>query len=164
MSFQLDDIFFLENYETLLVIENHIYLSQKKYFSLDHFKNERYSDKNLVEIKIEEISKINFNSIGEQVEIETKLKSFRLIFSGNKMMLKFVSRIEPFLILEKTEKDLNRTQKIIPSLFIAIIIIIICFLFGIVNNVILLIGLLLAIYQTYKMYGNSINVEYIKRK
>lgn len=164
MSFQLDDIFFLENYETLLVIENHIYLSQKKYFSLDHFKNERYSDKNLVEIKIEEISKINFNSIGEQVEIETKLKSFRLIFSGNKMMLKFVSRIELFLILEKTEKDLNRTQKIIPSLFIAIIIIIICFLFGIVNNVILLIGLLLAIYQTYKMYGNSINVEYIKRK
>ena len=164
MSFELDDIFFLENYETLLVIENHIYLSQKKYFSLDHFKNERYSDKNLIEIKIEEISKINFNSIGEQVEIETKLKSFRLIFSGNKMMLKFVSRIEPFLILEKTEKDLNRTQKIIPSLFIAIIIIIICFLFGIVNNVILLIGLLLAIYQTYKMYGNSINVEYIKRK
>ena len=164
MSFELDDIFFLENYETLLVIENHIYLSQKKYFSLDHFKNERYSDKNLIEIKIEEISKINFNSIGEQVEIETKLKSFRLIFSGNKMMLKFVSRIEPFLILEKTEKDLNRTQKIIPSLFIAIIIIIICFLFGIVNNVILLIGLLLAIYQTYKMYGNSMNVEYIKRK
>ena len=164
MSFELDDIFFLENYETLLVIENHIYLSQKKYFSLDHFKNERYSDKNLIEIKIEEILKINFNSIGEQVEIETKLKSFRLIFSGNKMMLKFVSRIEPFLILEKTEKDLNRTQKIIPSLFIAIIIIIICFLFGIVNNVILLIGLLLAIYQTYKMYGNSINVEYIKRK
>ena len=164
MSFELDDIFFLENYETLLVIENHIYLSQKKYFSLDHFKNERYSDKNLIEIKIEEISKIKFNSIGEQVEIETKLKSFRLIFSGNKMMLKFVSRIEPFLILEKTEKDLNRTQKIIPSLFIAIIIIIICFLFGIVNNVILLIGLLLAIYQTYKMYGNSINVEYIKRK
>lgn len=164
MSFELDDIFFLENYETLLVINNHIYLSQKKYFSIDHFKNERHSDKNLIKIKIEDILKINFNSTGEQVEIKTQLRSFQLIFFGNKMLLKFVSKIEPFLIIEKTEKELNRIQKIIPFLFIFIIIIIISLLFGIANSFIVLLGLLFAIYQIYKMYGNSINVEYSKRK
>ncbi|WP_123890328.1 hypothetical protein [Flavobacterium frigidimaris] len=131
---------------------------------MEHFKNERYSDKNLIEIKVEGILKINFNSLDEHVQLETKLKSFRLIFFSNNMMLRFVSGIEPFLILEKTEKDLTRIQKIIPSIFIFIIIIIISFLVGIQNSFILVIGLVFAIYQIYKMYGNSVQIEYTKPK
>lgn len=164
MSFELDDIYFLENYETLLIVKNHIYLSNKKYFSLEHFRNERYSDKNLIEIRIEEILAINFNDLSEQVKIETRSKSFHLIFFDSKMLFRFISRIEPSLILEKTEENLTRAQKIIPLLFIFIIIVIICLFFGIENSFILLIGLLFAIYQVYKMYKNSKNVVYSKSK
>lgn len=163
MSFELDDIYFLENYETLLIIENHIYLSNRKYFSVEHFRNERYLDKNLIEIKPEEILKIYFNNISEQVKIETKSNSISLIFFDNKMVLKFVSRVESFLILEKTEKELSKTQKIIPSLFIFLIIIMISLFFGVESNSILIISLLFVIYQIYIMYGNSKNIRYTKR-
>lgn len=166
MSFELDDIYFLENYETLLIIKNHIYLSNKKYFSVEHFKNEKHSDKNLIEIKAEEILKINFNDISEQVKIETKSNSFRLIFFSNKMMSGFISRVEPFLTLKKTEKDLSRIQRLIPSVFISLIIIIISLFLGVDNNFILVMSLIFVIfiYQMYKIYENSKNVEYAKPK
>ena len=71
MSFNLEDIFFLENYETLLIIDNSIYVSNKKYFSVESFKNERYLDKNLIEIKIEDISKVCYNNLSERISIES---------------------------------------------------------------------------------------------
>lgn len=166
MSFELDEIYFLENYETLLIIKNHIYLSNRKYFSVEHFKNERYSDKNLIEIKAEEILKINFNDLSEQVKIETKSNSFQLIFFNSKMIFRFVSSIEPFLILEKIEKDLSRSQKMIPLVSIFLIIIIISVFLGVDNNFILVMSFLFTIfiYLIYKIYGNSKNIEYAKPK
>jgi hypothetical protein len=164
MKINLDDIYFLENYQTLLIVNNCIYLSQKKYFSVDHFKIEKHSDKNLKEIKIEKILSVNFNDFSTEVEIETGMNSFKLTFFSNEMMLKFVYKIEPNLILKETEKKLTSTQRMIPTIFIFIIILIISFLFGVSQNLILLISLIFVIYKTYKLYGNSKNVKYTKPK
>ncbi|PBJ05621.1 hypothetical protein [Flavobacterium sp. ACN6] len=164
MSFELDDIYFLENYETLLIIENHIYLSNRKYFSMEHFKNDSCRDKNLIVIKTEEILKINFNDRSEHLTIETKLKSFELLFFSNKMMLGFVSRTLPFLTLEQTEKELSSLQKLLPALFIFLVITSTLLLFGIENNFIILISLPFgfAAYLIYKRYGNSKNISYTR--
>jgi hypothetical protein len=164
MSFNLENIFFLENYKTLLIIDNSIYISNKKYFSVESFKNERYLDKNLIEIHIEDILKLSYNNLSDRMCVEITSKKYLLIFFSNKTMLQFIERLEPSLRIFRTERKLNTIQRILPSTIVFLVIALICYMSGVTNNIIIFLGLLCAIFQIYRMFGNSRNIEYKSKK